>query len=302
MKLLVLGAGGQVGFELCRARLPGGMTLAALDRAGLDITNREAVFAAVARTGPDLVIPDLVINAAAYTAVDRAESEAAAAFAANAEAPGHLAAACREAGIPLVHLSTDYVFDGNKPGPYREDDAINPLGVYGHSKEAGERAVRAALAEHVILRTAWVYGVHGGNFVKTMLRLAAERPVLRVVADQRGAPTSAGDIAAALVAIAVKISAGQKHWGTFHFTGAGETTWHGFAEAIVALAGASVPVEPIATADYPTPARRPANSLLDCAKIEAAWGIVARPWRAALEEVVAELFDKSREPGQTPRN
>ncbi len=289
MKLLVLGANGQVGFELRRAALPAGMTMTALDRAGLDIARREDVFAAVARERPDLVI-----NAAAYTAVDRAETETEAAFAANAAAPGHIAAACAGAGIPLLHLSTDYVFDGSKPEPYREDDPVDPLGVYGKSKEAGERAVRAALARHVILRTAWVYGVHGNNFVKTILRLAAERPELRVVADQHGAPTAAADIAAALVAIAGRIGAGRGDWGTFHFTGAGATTWHGFAEAIVALAaphtGKRPPVAAIATADYPTPARRPANSVLDCSRIAAAYGIVARPWRTALAEVVAELL------------
>ena len=297
MKLLVFGSSGQVGTELQRARLPEAMMLAGFDIAGVDITNREAVFAGVRRERPDLVI-----NAAAYTAVDRAEAEPAAAFAANAEGPKHIAAACREAGIPLIHISTDYVYDGAKRGPYIEGDPVNPLGVYGRSKAAGDQAVRDALAEHVILRTAWVYSAHGHNFVKTMLRLAAERPALRVVADQRGSPTAASDIAAALIAIAAKIGAGERHWGTFHFTGAGETTWHGFAEAIVALAGRRMPVEAIATADYPTPARRPANSVLDCSKIAAAYGIVARPWQEALAEVVAELFDKSGEPGQTPRN
>ena len=301
MKLLVLGASGQVGTELRRARLPAGITLVARDLPGLDISDRETVSAGVRR-----MRPDLIINAAAYTAVDRAESEAAAAFAANAAGPGHIAAACREAGIPLIHISTDYVYDGAKAGPYVEDDPVNPLGVYGRSKAAGDQAVRDALAEHVILRTAWVYSAHGNNFVKTMLRLAAERPALRVVADQRGSPTAAADIAAALVAIAAQIRAGEPHWGVFHFTGQGETTWHGFAEAIVALAaphtGKRPPVEAITTADYPTPARRPANSVLDCGKIAAAYDIVARRWQAALAEVVAELFDKSREPGQTSRN
>ncbi|HEX3885495.1 MAG TPA: dTDP-4-dehydrorhamnose reductase [Stellaceae bacterium] len=285
MKLLVLGAGGQVGTELRRAALPVGMTLTALDRGGLDITDRAAVFAAVPGH-------DLVVNAAAYTAVDRAESDAEAAFAVNAAAPGHIAAACHEAGIPLIHISTDYVYDGTKPGRYVEIDPLNPLGVYGRSKAEGDAAVAAALAEHVILRTAWVYGAHGGNFVETMLRLSAERPSLRVVADQHGSPTAAADIAAAIIAIAVRIGAGQGRWGVFHFTGAGETNWHGFAEAIVAAAGRSVPVEAITTADYPTPAKRPASSRLDCAKLADAYGIRARHWREALSEVVAELFDK----------
>jgi dTDP-4-dehydrorhamnose reductase len=294
MKLLVFGAGGQVGAELRRARLPPGMTLAGLDHASLDITDRAAVFAALRRERPGLVI-----NAAAYTAVDRAESEAEAAFAANADAPGHIAAACAEARIPLIHISTDYVYDGTKPDPYVEDDPVNPLGVYGRSKAAGDAAVQAALAEHVILRTAWVYSAHGSNFVKTMLRLASERPSLRVVADQHGSPTAAADIAAALIRIAARIGAGEGRWGVFHFAGAGTTTWHGFAEAIVALAGRTVPVAAIATADYPTPARRPINSGLDCAKIAAAYGVTARPWREALAEVIAELFDKSAKADQT---
>ncbi len=294
MKLLVFGAGGQVGTELRRARLPQGMTLAALTRAELDIADPAAVRAAIRRE-----LPDLIVNAAAYTAVDRAESEAEAAFAINATAPGEIAAACAEAGIPFIHISTDYVYDGSKPGPYVEGDPINPLGVYGRSKAAGDAAVAAALAEHVILRTAWVYSAHGANFVKTMLRLAGERPSLRVVADQHGSPTAAADIAAAIIAVAAKIGAGEGHWGVFHFTGAGATTWHGFAEAIVALAGKTVPVAAIATADFPTPARRPANSVLDCAKIAAAYGVTARPWREALAEVVAELFDKSAVGDQT---
>jgi dTDP-4-dehydrorhamnose reductase len=294
MQVLVLGAAGQVGTELRRAALPPGMSLAALDRAGVDIADRAAIVAAIRRERPDLVV-----NAAAYTAVDRAESEAEAAFAINAAAPGDIAAACAEAGIRLIHISTDYVYDGTKPGPYVEGDPISPLGIYGRSKAAGDAAVAAALAEHVILRTAWVYSAHGGNFVKTMLRLAGERPSLRVVADQHGSPTAAADIAAAIVAVAARIGAGEGRWGVFHFTGAGATTWHGFAEAIVALAGKNVPVTAITTAEYPTPARRPANSVLDCTKIAAAYGINGRPWRDALAEVIAELFDKSARPDQT---
>src|SRR6266446_2039016 len=193
MKLLVLGAGGQVGRELCRREWPAGCHLAAFDRGDVDITRADSIVAAMRRERPDMVI-----NAAAYTAVDRAESEPDAAWAANCTGPAQLAAACREAAIPLIHISTDYVFDGSKAGPYREDDPVNPHGVYGRSKEAGDRALRQAIAEHVILRTAWVYSAHGHNFVKTMLRLAGERPVLRVVADQIGSPTSAADIAAAI--------------------------------------------------------------------------------------------------------
>jgi dTDP-4-dehydrorhamnose reductase len=292
MKLLVLGAGGQVGRELSRRAWPAGYGIAALEHHRLDVAQREAVFAAVARERPDIVI-----NTAAYTAVDRAESEPDAAWASNCTGPANLAAACRDAAIPLIHLSTDYVFDGSKTGPYREDDPVKPLGIYGESKEAGERAVREVLTEHVILRTAWVYSSHGHNFVKTMLRLAAERPMLRVVADQIGSPTSAADIAAAIGAIVQQLDAGNKSWGTYHFAGGGAVTWHGFAEAIFALAarwnstgrGPPPRVEAIATADYPTPARRPANSVLDCGKIAAAFGVESRPWRQALGEVLSEL-------------
>jgi dTDP-4-dehydrorhamnose reductase len=236
--------------------------------------------------------PDMVINAAAYTAVDRAESEPDAAWAANCTGPAQLAAGCREAAIPLIHISTDYVFDGSKQGPYREDDPVNPLGVYGRSKEAGDRALREALAEHVILRTAWVYSAHGHNFVKTMLRLAGERPVLRVVADQTGSPTSAADI------VVRRLAAGEGRWGTFHFTGGGAVTWHGFAEAIFELAapwrGPPPRVEAITTADYPTPARRPTNSVLDCRLIADAFGIVPRPWSEALAEVIRELYESPK--------
>jgi len=290
MKLLVLGGAGQVGRELCRLGWPNGYSLVALDRAGIDIADRDAVFGLLDRERPDCVI-----NAAAYTAVDRAESEPEVAWAANCTGPANLAAASAEAGIPLIHLSTDYVFDGGKAGPYREDNPVNPLGVYGKSKEAGDRAIREALPEHVILRTAWVYSAHGHNFVKTMLRLGAERPVLRVVADQTGSPTSAADIAEAIRDIVRHIEAGKAHWGTYHFAGAGAVTWHGFAEAIFVEAapwrGRPPLVEPIGTGEYPTPVRRPANSVLDCTKIGEAFGIVPRPWRAALADVIRELFE-----------
>ncbi len=289
MKLLVLGAGGQVGRDLTRLAWPAGTTLVAADRAEVDITQRAAVTAAVAREHPDIVI-----NAAAYTAVDRAESESAAAWAGNCEGPANLATACAGAAIPLIHISTDYVFDGSKIGAYREDDPVNPLGVYGQSKEAGDRAVREALPEHIILRTAWVYSAHGHNFVKTMLRLAAERPVLRVVADQVGSPTSAHDIAAAIATIVGRLGTANSVWGTFNFAGAGAVSWHGFAQAIFELAapwrGPPPRVDAITTAEYPTPARRPANSVLDCAKIAATFGITPRPWREQLADVIREIY------------
>ena len=289
MKLLVLGAAGQIGHELCRRVWPADYRIAGVDRAEVDITRQEAVADALRQERPDIVI-----NAAAYTAVDRAESEPDVAWAVNAAGPGHLAVGCETAGIPLVHISTDYVFDGRKEAPYREDDPVNPLGVYGRSKEAGDRAVREGLPEHVIVRTAWVYSAQGHNFVRTMLRLAADRPVLRVVADQIGSPTSAAEIAGAIARVIGGLAAGEARWGTFHFAGGGAVSWHGFAEAIFALAapwrGAPPTVEPITTADYPTPARRPANSVLDCRRIGEAYGIAPRPWREALRDVIGEIY------------
>ena len=292
MKILVFGASGQIGREVCRAAWPPRYAILPLDRKAVDITKSAAVSAMLARE-----TPDLVINLAAYTAVDRAESEPEVAWAANCAGAAHIAGACDESATPLVHLSTDYVFDGRKTGPYREEDAVGPLGVYGRSKEAGERAVRAAVARHMILRTAWVFGAYGANFVKTMLRLAAERPVLRVVADQRGCPTAAADIAAALMVIAAHIERGEAKWGTYHFVGAGAASWHSFAQAIFDQAApqlAACPqVEPITTEQYPTLARRPMNSVLDCRKIEEVFGISSPPWRTALASVIRELLDRT---------
>ena len=226
MKLFVAGAGGQVGRELRRLEWPAGYDVVGLDLAGLDITSRDAVFAAMARHSPDLVI-----NAAAYTAVDKAESEPEAAQAGNCHGPANLAAACREAGAPLIHISTDYVFDGSKEGAYREDDPVKPLGAYGRTKEAGDRAVREALRQHVIVRTAWVYSAHGHNFVKTMLRLGAERDEVSVVADQLGSPTYVGHLAAATRELL------ELPGGVWHVAAEGECTWAEFARAIFEEAG-----------------------------------------------------------------
>lgn len=292
MKILIFGADGQVGREVCRAARPATFELVSLNKTACDITEPEAITKTLARQRPGLAL-----NLAAYTAVDRAESEPEMAWAVNCAGAANIAAACRETATPLIHLSTDYVFDGRKSGPYQEADAVNPLNVYGRSKEAGERAVRAAVMHHVILRTAWVYGAHGTNFVKTILRLATERPVLHVVADQQGCPTAAADIASALITMAGEIERGRADWGTFHFAGAGSTSWHGFAEEIVRLAAtfgarlrATGPrIEPITTDQYVTPARRPMNSRLDCHKIAASFGISAPPWRSSLAAVVREL-------------
>jgi len=289
-RILVIGAQGQIARELERAALPSGFALRTAGRATLDIARRDAVMEAVVRERPALVV-----NAAAYTAVDRAETEPEAARAINADGPGWLAEATADLGVPLVHISTDYVFDGSKDGAYVEADPVRPLGAYGTSKEAGERAVRAANPRHVILRTAWVYSPFGQNFVKTMLRLGAERDELRVVADQRGCPTSAGEMARGIVEIARQLLLDRREdaWGTYHLAGSGETTWHGLAEAVFELAAPALGRRPvvhaITTADYPTPACRPANSVLDCAKAERAFGVRLRPWRDALADVVAEL-------------
>lgn len=295
-RLVVFGRTGQLARELARAALPAGWTMAAVGREEADLAGPgEAFDRAIQRHGSDS--GTIVLNAAAYTAVDKAEGDAATAFAVNRDGPAHLARACALHGVPLIHISTDYVFDGTKSGAYNEGDPVNPLGVYGASKEAGERAVREAQPRHVILRASWVYSPFGHNFVKTMLKLGGERPELRIVDDQRGCPTAARDLAAAIVAIARQLAAGKRDgYGTFHYAGAGDCTWFGFAREIFAVAGRHgrpVPrLIPITTADYPTPARRPANSVLDCAHIRGIYGIRPADWRASLADCLGELLDK----------
>jgi dTDP-4-dehydrorhamnose reductase len=290
MTILVTGFAGQVGHELLVRLARRGLPLAGPGRDALDIAQPQQVQAVLR-----CLRPRLVINAAAYTAVDRAEAEPEQAYAVNRDGPRHLAAACRALDIPLIHISTDYVFSGEQAGPYREDDPVNPMGVYGRSKAEGEQAVRELLVRHIILRTAWVYGARGHNFVKTMLRLGSERDRLRVVADQRGCPTAAGDIAEAILGIAERILEPDfGSWGTYHYCGGGTASWHEFANAIFAidseLSGRPpCAVDPITTAEYPTPARRPANSVLDCGRLAATFGIAPRPWREALREVLVEL-------------
>ena len=238
--------------------------------------------------------PEAVINAAAWTAVDKAEAEEDAARVVNADAPAAMAQACAAAGIPFVHVSTDYVFDGTGERPWRPEDPTGPLGAYGRTKLAGEEAVVAAGGPHVILRTAWVFSAYGGNFVKTMLRLSETRNKLTVVADQHGGPTPAGDIAAALLRLAESLIQGGPS-GTYHFAGAPDTTWAGFAREIFARAGRTTVVEDVPTTAYPTPARRPASSRLDCASLAADHGIARPDWRAGLEAVLAELKGKEAE-------
>ncbi|MGD8504333.1 MAG: dTDP-4-dehydrorhamnose reductase [Syntrophobacterales bacterium] len=291
MRVLVTGANGQVGWELVGRGVQHDFEIIALDRSALDITDQDSVKREVSRSAVSLVV-----NGAAYTAVDRAESEPEIAFSVNRDGPTHLASACAEAGIPLIHMSTDYVFDGRKRGPYLETDPVSPIGVYGESKAAGEAGVRTYLQEHIILRTAWVYGIHGQNFVKTMLQLGQEHELVRVVADQYGCPTYAADIAETILTIASYLQDGGKiAWGTYHYCGRGVTTWHGFAEAVFAAAGQYVgltvrKVEPITTAEYPTPASRPANSVLDCSLLEETFGISSKLWRESLFRMLKTLF------------
>ena len=292
--ILVTGATGQVGTALARMDWPAPWRAVALGRDALDLSDPIAIAACVAE-GHQGAPWAAVINAAAYTAVDQAETDQLAAWQINALAPAALAAACRNADIPLVHVSTDYVFPGDKQGAWTIADHPAPLGVYGASKLGGELAIRTSGARHAIIRTAWVVSAHGHNFVKTMLRIGAERECVSVVADQRGAPTSATDLAQALATIAMRMATdADAPGGIFHFSNAGDTDWATFADEIfrqsTARGGPGAIVTRIGTADYPTPARRPANSLLDCSAIEAGYGLTPRPWRNALGDILDELI------------
>jgi dTDP-4-dehydrorhamnose reductase len=294
--ILLTGGDGQVGTEF-RRQAPAHWRIAAPDERELDLTDLDATRAAVASKAWSAVI-----NAAAYTAVDKAESDAVTAWRINALAPAVLAEATAKAGVPLVHISTDYVFSGDKTGLYVEGDPIGPQGVYGASKAGGELAVRTGNPRHVILRTAWLVSPHGNNFVKTMLRLGVERPALRVVDDQRGCPTSAGDLAAAIITVTERLIADPgAPVGLYHFVNSGEASWCEFARAIFAMAepfGRAAPsVEAITTADYPTPARRPANSRLSTDALRRDFGVTPRPWREAMQEVVARLLQPSEGSG-----
>lgn len=287
--ILVTGGAGQVGLELLAANWPTHVTLHAPDRAELNLEDAGSV-ARLFSARPYAA----VINSGAYTAVDRAETEVATAFAANAMGPAQLADATRAAGIPLIQVSTDYVFDGSGEGEYDEDGAVAPLGVYGASKLAGEFAVLTGNPRSVVMRTAWVVSQHRANFIKTMLRLAVDRPTLRIVDDQSGCPTSARDIAEALKTITLRMIADEDApRGVFHFVNAGSTTWAGLAREVFALSqargGPSAEVEGITTAEYPTPARRPGNSRLCTRKIERDYEIVPRPWEAAVSEIMDQL-------------
>jgi dTDP-4-dehydrorhamnose reductase len=279
MKLLVFGRTGQVATELARQA-----EVVALGRDAADLADPGACADAIRRHGPDAVI-----NAAAYTAVDRAEEEEALATTINGAAPTAMARACADLGIPFVHISTDYVFTGTGTAPWTPGDATGPLGAYGRSKLVGEEGVRAAGGTHVILRTSWVVSAHGANFVKTMLRVGPERGHLRVVSDQVGGPTPAAAIAAACLDMARQLASDPGKSGTYHFAGAPDTSWAGFARAIFETAGLEVSVEDIPSTDYPTPAKRPLNSRLDCGATETVFGIARPDWRAGLSDILSEL-------------
>jgi dTDP-4-dehydrorhamnose reductase len=290
MRILLTGRNGQVGWELQRALLPLGEVVA-LDRGGMDLSSPDSI-----RTAIRGAKPEIIVNAAAYTMVDKAESERDLAMRINGVAPGIMAEEAKRNGALLVHYSTDYVFDGTKPGPYLEDDAPNPVSSYGRSKLAGEEAIRATRVPHLILRTSWVYAARGNNFVRTMLRLARERSELRIVDDQSGAPTWARFLAEATAQVlGANGGTARDNSGLYHLTSAGAVSWFGLAEAIFAEARRRLPgfksptLVPIPTSAYPLPARRPLNSRLDTAKLTAAFGVKPPGWQAMLEQCMKEM-------------
>ncbi len=291
--ILIFGAGGQLGLELQRSAMQRAVPFAAFTRAEADITDAGAVSRAL-----DEIRPAAVVNAAAYTKVDVAETEINAARLVNETGPGVIAAACASRHMPLIHISTDYVFDGEKSGAYVESDTVAPLGVYGRSKAAGEAAVRATTVRHIILRTSWVYSEFGNNFLKAILRLSQDHDELRIVADQRGCPTSARDLAEAILRIAPELTDENNLYGTYHFAGTGATSWHGFAtriiEAQAQITGRHPRVTAITTSDYPTAARRPANSVLDCSLFERTFGFRANDWTSETDAITKQLAKRQQ--------
>ncbi|MYZ47068.1 dTDP-4-dehydrorhamnose reductase [Rhizobiales bacterium L72] len=287
--MLVAGRSGQLAHALAGSAAPPGWRIVCRGREdGFELTDPASMRAQIGA-----LAPAAIVNTAAYTAVDRAETDADAAYAVNRDGPAALAELAAAAGVPLLHISTDYVFDGRKAEAYVETDPVCPVGVYGASKADGEEAVRQRLPAHLILRTSWVYSPFAGNFVKTMLKLAETREEVAVVADQRGCPTAACDLAAAILAVVDRIGTGAPMpYGTYHVAGSGETTWYDFARFVFACAAhrRKVPkVRPVTTADYPTPAVRPANSRLDCAKFERAFGLRLPAWQASVRQCVDVL-------------
>lgn len=291
MKILIAGAQGQVGSELTAIAKQRNYEIIAATRSDLDISQLDNV-----NTYFSKVKPDIVINAAAYTAVDKAEEEQDSAYAINRDGAKNLATACSTQNIPLLHISTDYVFDGSKEEAYSEDDEVAPLGIYGISKWQGEEEIRSHLPQHIILRVAWVFGANGNNFVKTMLRLAANRNKLNIVSDQFGGPTSAKSIAKTLLNLVdIYHKDNSIEWGTYHYCGKGKTSWYNFAKEIFNQANISgvlnkeIQINAIKTEEYPTPAKRPKNSMLDCTKIMNTFGIEPQDWRIELKQVLSEL-------------
>lgn len=295
MKFLLTGKNGQVGFELQRALAPLGEVVA-VDRSACDLADPDAILALIAG-----LRPDVIVNPAAYTAVDRAESDETVARAINAIAPGVIGEAARAIGAVVVHYSTDYVFDGTGEGAYRESDTPNPQSVYGRTKLAGEQALQASGADHLIFRTSWVFGAHGGNFAKTMLRLASERDVLKVVADQYGAPTPAALLADATAQVLGRLQREDRNgfpFGLYHLVADGVTTWHAYAQAVVSAAAAAgkplkiaaADIEAIPTSAYPVPAPRPANSRLNTDQFRQAFGLRLPPWEEGLAHVLQQLL------------
>ena len=296
MKMLITGANGQLGRELTAQGQSKTCAIQAPPEDDLDITDQASIERIMTHCRPDVVI-----NTAAYTQVDKAETEATLAFEVNKDGCTNLARICAARKIPLIHISTDYVFNGQKDTPYQESDPVSPMGVYGRSKAEGEIEIRSILTEHLILRTSWLYGRHGQNFVKTMLRLATSRDEIQVVSDQYGSPTNAADLANAILIMADCIKPGGHFgWGTYHYCGQGVTSWFSFAEKIMALAqrygGMQIPkVVPVSTAEYPTAAMRPAYSALDCNRIYKHFGISSQPWAKSLEVTIRQLLDARQE-------
>ncbi len=291
LRIAVIGLHGQLARSLAELA-DDEVQIACLGRPDLDLTDPPTIAAALWK-----VPADIVVNAAAYTAVDRAESEPDLAFAVNRDGAGALATSCTQLGLPLIHISTDYVFDGSKPDPYVETDSCNPQAVYARSKYEGELAVQESGAHAAILRTAWVHSPFGANFVRTMLRLAGERDRLRVVSDQHGSPTYAPHLAHAIVSMAQRMTMEPHNdalFRVFHLAGSGSTTWHGLASEVMAVRAdlglGAVPIDPIATAEYPTPVKRPANSVLDCSHIQAIYGIRLPPWQDGVRACVKRLL------------
>ena len=294
-RILIIGINGQLGFELCRSLAMLGECIC-LDRQQLDLSRPDEI-----STVLDQIQPDIIVNPAAYTAVDKAESDAELAHTVNTAAPAAMASWAAAKNALLLHYSTDYVFDGDKADAYLEEDTSNPQSVYGQSKWQGEQAIRASGADHIILRTSWVLGAHGGNFLKTIMRLARERDSLNVVADQIGAPTPAALIADVSAHIIKQWQASQNHTllGTYHLTSSGSTSWHGYAEYLLALAeryGVALQLKPenlhaIPGSAYPTPAKRPGNSRLNCSKIQGVFGLIMPAWQSGVEQVFQQIFN-----------